>query len=198
MWPMARTAARRQTSGMAEPAPQPYQLASFPALDKPFNTPGEAARAALQALLIHSTATRNEYGGMICRLRGKYYVMPYVEGERNSVSVGQDAPDKGCPIEGAVPVAYYHTHPNVAGAGFTMKPDEMSPEDEAVARGARIDAYMGSISGLYLKFNHKTGKTYVAGPRLINSEPPSPPPAKKPQTRQKGLPPKTIKVAPPL
>jgi hypothetical protein len=177
---------------MADPKPQPYELDSFPKIEQPFDTAEDAARAALQSLLIHSISTRNEYGGMICQWRGKYHVMPYVEGERNSVSVGQDAPDKGCPIEGSTPVAYYHTHPNLEGAGMKMEPDKMSPEDKGVARDANIDAYMGSLTGLFLKYDHRTRTTYSAGKRLVNSVPLPNPPKSKP------LPPRKIRVAPPL
>lgn len=144
----------------------------FPEPDQPFDSADEAARAALQALLVQSIGNRNEFGGMICKFNTKYYVAPYLVGERNSVHPGHRFRNKGCMPVGAeaVAVAYFHTHPNVAGAGMTMKPDEFSSEDIGVANSAEIDAYIGSVSGLFLKFERATQKTYIAGECLRNAE----------------------------
>ncbi|MBJ2157327.1 DUF4329 domain-containing protein [Variovorax sp. IB41] len=144
----------------------------FPEPDQPFDTPEEAARAALQALLVQSIGTRNEFGGVICKFNDKFHVAPYFVGERNSVSPGLRLRNKGCMPVGAeaVAVAYFHTHPNVVGAGMAMQPDVFSDEDIGVANGAEVDAYIGSVSGLFLKFERATQKTYIAGQCLRNAD----------------------------
>ena len=87
---------------MASPtfAPPP-----FPEPDQPFDTPEEAARAALQALLVQSIGNRNEFGGVICKFNNKFHVAPYFVGERNSVSPGLRLRNKGCMPVGAEAVA---------------------------------------------------------------------------------------------
>ena len=144
----------------------------FPKPTQAFDTPEEAARAALQALLRRSIANRNEFGGMICKLGTKFYVSHFNIGERNKVYPGHRDENKGCTPVGAkaVAVAYFHTHPNVAGADMTMKPDEFSSDDTDVAKSAGIDAYIGSVSGLFLKYDRASGKTYIAGECLRNAD----------------------------
>ncbi|MDH6590947.1 hypothetical protein M2165_000836 [Variovorax sp. TBS-050B] len=144
----------------------------FPKPTQPFDTPEEAARAALQALLRQSIANRNEFGGMICRRGTKFYVSHFTIGERNKVYPGHRDENKGCMPVGAkaVAVAYFHTHPNVAGAEMTMLPDEFSSDDVDVAKSAGIDAYVGSVSGLFLKYDRASGKTYIAGECLRNAD----------------------------
>lgn len=149
-----------------------YVSPPFPKPDQAFDTQEAAARAALQALLLQSINNGNEYGGMICKLNTKYYVAPYFIGERNSVDPGHRLVNKGCLPVGAeaVAVAYFHTHPNMARAGMTMKPDEFSEEDIGVAKSVEIDAYIGSVSGLLLKYERAADKTYIAGKCLRNSD----------------------------
>ena len=149
-----------------------YVPPPFPEPTQPFDTAEDAARAALQALLIRSIGNRNEFGGMICKLNTKFYVAPYFVGERNSVDPGHRLLNKGCMPVGAeaVAVAYFHTHPNLVSAEMTMKPDVFSDEDIGVANGVEIDAYIGSVSGLFLKFERATQKTYIAGKCLRNAD----------------------------
>ena len=160
-WQMAACARSRDTPGMdTAPPPFPFEI-------QPFDPPTGAARAALEAVLIESIERRKEFGGMICQWGTKYFAMPPREGDTNTVDVGHRGGNKGCP-EGTSAVAYYHTHPAVKGAGFKMEPNKFSPEDRGVADDFGIDAYVGSVSGLFLKYDHRTKKTAVAGPRLKN------------------------------
>jgi len=188
---MAAAVFSRHTRGMADPLPAP----AFPPAYELFDTVTEAARAALESVLIESIERRKEFGGMICQQGSKFFAMPPREGDTNTVDVGHRLGNKGCP-EGTTAVAYYHTHPAYKGAGMNMKPDRFSPEDRGVANDFGIDAYVGSVSGLFMRYDHRLRKIMVAGPRLRNARD-LPEPVKKPKpkvpTRQRS----TI-AAPPL
>ena len=161
---------------MAEPLPAP----AFPPEYELFNTVTEAARAALESVLIESIERRKEFGAMICQQGNQFFAMPPREGDTNTVDVGHRLGNGGCP-EGTTAVAYYHTHPAYKGAGFNMEPDRFSPEDRGVANDMKIDAYVGSVSGLFLRYDHRMRKIMVAGPRLRNARDlPQPIPVKKP------------------
>ncbi len=170
------------TRAMAEPLPAP----AFPPQYELFGTVTEAARAALESVLIESIERRKEFGGMICQQGNQFFAMPPREGDTNTVDVGHRLGNKGCP-EGTTAVAYYHTHPAYKGAGMNMKPDRFSPEDRGVADDFGIDAYVGSVSGLFLRYDHRLRKIMVAGPRLRNARDlPMPAPPKKRRTTAGG------------
>jgi hypothetical protein len=118
----------------------------------------EAARKALNRILACSISRRKEYGAMICRKAGKYVALKArTQDEPNKVDVGQNEENCGCP-PGATPVAYYHTHPLYSQAGMKADYNEFSDEDIGVANDHKIDAYVGTLDGSFLKYDYKLGK----------------------------------------
>ena len=118
----------------------------------------ETARKALNKILACSIVRRKEYGAMICLKAGQYVAFKArTQDEPNKVDVGQHEDNCGCP-PGSTPVAYYHTHPIASQAGMKADYNEFSDEDIAVATEHRIDAYVGTLDGSFLKYDYKLGK----------------------------------------
>lgn len=118
----------------------------------------EVARKALNKILKDSVTWRIEYGAMICRKAGKYVALKArTQHEPNKVDVGQNEENCGCP-PGWTPVAYYHTHPLYSQAGMKAEYNEFSDDDIDVATGHKIDAYVGTLDGSFLKYDYKLGK----------------------------------------
>ena len=92
------------------------------------------------------------------RKAGKYVALKArTQDEPNKVDVGQNEENCGCP-PGATPVAYYHTHPLYSQAGMKADYNEFSDEDIGVANDHKIDAYVGTLDGSFLKYDYKLGK----------------------------------------
>jgi hypothetical protein len=128
----------------------------------------KTARAALNKTLELSIERRKEYGAMICRQAGKYVAFKArTQDEPNTVDVGQHEENCGCP-PGAIPVAYYHTHPLYSQAGMRASYDEFSDEDKGVAKEHEIDAYVGTLDGSFLKYDRKLDKVLRLRGRLKN------------------------------
>ena len=118
----------------------------------------EVARRALNKVLADSVTWRIEYGAMICRKAGKYVALKArTQHEPNKVDVGQEEENCGCP-PGWTPVAYYHTHPLYSQAGMKAEYNEFSDDDIGVAHDHKIDAYVGTLDGSFLKYDYKLGK----------------------------------------
>lgn len=128
----------------------------------------DVAREALNAILAKSIETRKEYGGVIYQDGSLFRATAARQGEPNSVNVGQNEPNCGCP-EGTQPVAYYHTHPLYKAAGFTALYNEFSDEDKGVANDHKLDAYLGTLDGSFLKYDYRTEKVFRLGGRLKNA-----------------------------
>jgi Domain of unknown function (DUF4329) len=100
---------------------------------------------------------------------GKYVAFKArTQDEPNTVDVGQHEENCGCP-PGAIPVAYYHTHPLYSQAGMRASYDEFSGEDKDVAKEHEIDAYVGTLDGSFLKYDRKLDKVLRLRGRLKNS-----------------------------
>jgi hypothetical protein len=131
--------------------------------------PDKVAWDVLESILVTSIGQRAEYGGMIYMLRGNYHATdPVTQCEPNKVDVGLYKPNKGCP-ENSIPVAYYHTHPILQYAGMHAEYSTFSKdEDLELARSNKIDAYLGTLDGRFLKYDYKINKILPLG-RLNNT-----------------------------
>jgi|SRR5581483_1785712 len=134
------------------------------------------ARKVLSSILVTSIERKREYGGMIYSLRGAYLATePVTSDEAARVDVGLSKPNHGCP-DGATPVAFYHTHPTYSVAGmkgdystFSSDDDDDDTNDDiGLARSNRLDAYLGTLDGSFLKYDHKTQQILRLG-RLPNA-----------------------------
>lgn len=142
-----------------------------------FFSPQGAARHALNWILKRSIEHRHEWGGVICRQRGRYYAMPpQTQKHGNTVDVGLHQPKTICPA-GATLVAYYHTHPNFSLGDLSFDYNHFSEQDMAVTDGGRIEAYLGTVDGSFLKYDpkHPDKPIHLDG-RLRNSDAPEPAP----------------------
>jgi len=127
------------------------------------------AKKALNAILQKSITERCEYGGMIYLLAGEYHANdPRTQGYGNTVNIGQYEANRGCP-DGAMAVAYYHTHPNFSAGGIPMKYNEFSDEDKDLARDLKLDAYLGTLDGSFFLFDPTIGKPIRLPGHLKNS-----------------------------
>jgi hypothetical protein len=135
----------------------------------PSKTPEAAARLALNSILATSIRERAEYGGMIYMERGAYSATAArSQGYGNTVDVGLREDNKGCP-EGTIPVAYYHTHPNVSVGSLPMAYNEFRDDDVAITQDHRIDGYLGTVDGSFFKFDFKNKKLSRLPGRLKNT-----------------------------
>ena len=146
----------------------------------PAKTAEGAARNMLNAYLQESIERRVEYGGIIYKKGGLHHATGPREGYGNTVNNGPREPNLGCP-PGGTPVAYWHTHPTYSVAGFEGKYNEFSDDDKQIARDYGIDAYVGTLDGSFLKYDHKTKQVLRLKGRLKNSDPlpPSPSPRRR-------------------
>ena len=129
----------------------------------------KVAWEVLNSVLVTSIEHKSEYGGMIYMLRGVYHATdPVTQGDPVKVDVGLDRPNNGCPKH-STPVAYYHTHPTYSVAGMRAEYSTFSSdEDLGLARSNRIDAYLGTLDGSFLKYEYKTDRILRLG-RLKNT-----------------------------
>ena len=97
----------------------------------PYDSPDEAARAFSEYIYSSSLYIRHEYGTQIYYFPGDgqtYYYFNYpTEGNPHSVSIGAPVP------EGAIMIAYAHTHPNQ---------NTFSNKDKQVADFYNYDGYV--------------------------------------------------------
>lgn len=115
----------------------------------------QVARDVLNQILATSISERHEYGGMIYQQAGRFHATPpRTQGNPTTVDVGQRNPNKGCPPD-TTPVAYYHTHPTYSVGGIKASYDKFSPEDMSVAEDFKLDAYVGTLDGSFLKYDWK-------------------------------------------
>lgn len=141
--------------------------------DGPFDTPDEAARAALTRVNPQSIKDNLEYSGLIYRgADGKYYYSGPAKGTDQGAQPWKDAPIPS----GTTEVAYYHTHadystvdPTTGAAVRTSDPkkddfnsDNFSATDKRVARQKAItfpsyNGYLGTPSGKFRKYEPATG-----------------------------------------
>lgn len=92
--------------------------------------PDAAARAGFAFIREHHPAyISKEYGGLIYKSCGLYYVSIPQAGAENTVTVRFN------PKNGEV-VGFYHTHPHRESARY------LSPEDKAIGKKFKIDVYM--------------------------------------------------------
>lgn len=135
-----------------------------------FSSVDDAAFAVLNKILPVSVSSRFEYGGMLYALGGLIYAQdPVTQYERTTVNVGHRLPNCGCPA-GSTPKAYYHTHPIYSIGKLKGEYNVFSDEDIEVAKAASIDAYVGTLDGTFLRYDHVQDRVFPMGRRLRNSE----------------------------
>jgi RHS repeat-associated protein len=134
-----------------------------------YDTPDEAAQAAIDENIGTSRKNRQEMGGWIYwvevevviggkKVKKRKYGYTAFSGSQGQINLNARRPKNA--------VAPWHTHPNfdgepVPGSGgkqIFVKPDEPSPDDVYLAGGAPGGyGYIGSITGKSVKYN-KNGK----------------------------------------
>jgi hypothetical protein len=83
--------------------------------------------------------------------------------------VGQWEVNRSCP-EGSIPVAYYHTHPNIKAGKIPMEYNKFSDEDKQLAKDISLYAYLGTLDGSFFIYDYKTDKSIRLPGRLKNTE----------------------------
>ena len=148
-------------------AGSPTQSRSNATSNGPFATADAAARAALTEANPKSIRDNLEYGGLIYEdAKGDYYYSGPVMGSEQGVDPANAAAPAGATI-----VADYHTHadysladPNTGAAIRTSDParddfnsDNFSTQDKRSAKALGYDAYLGTPSGTFRRFDHAYG-----------------------------------------
>ena len=129
----------------------------------------QTAREVLNGILVTSIEHRREYGGMIYLQGGRCHATtPVTQDNPTTVDIGQRGPNRGCP-SGTIPLAYYHTHPTYSVGGFRATYETFSPQDKSVAENCRIDAYLGTLDGSFLKYDWQTKAITRLRGRLKNA-----------------------------
>lgn len=133
----------------------------------PFATPDAAARAALTEANPKSIHDNLEYGGLIYKDdKGDYYYSGPIKGSDQGVD-----PANAIAPNGSTIVADYHTHadysladPNTGAAIRASDPtrddfnsDNFSTQDKRSAKALGYDAYLGTPSGVFRRYDYTNG-----------------------------------------
>lgn len=134
------------------------------------------AKARLDEVLPDSIATGKEKGAVICRdpCTGALSTTTVRTGEtKHTVAVPTYEKNCGCP-ERTTPVAYYHTHPSVAGSqtgtpGNRVASD-FSGDDKDIARDYGLIAYIAQRDGMMWRYRPPVRAFFLDGVRTLQDE----------------------------
>lgn len=111
-----------------------------------------------------------ECGGVLyieggeCKTTGPFW------GDRATptVKIYQYEPNCGCPASGR-PIAYWHTHPRLEGAGLKLAWDRFEGDDVDIADQYKLHGYIGAVDGRLIWYDWTEKKQHTLNGRIRNT-----------------------------
>jgi hypothetical protein len=111
-----------------------------------------------------------ECGGVLdieggeCKTAGPFW------GDRATptVEIYQYEPNCGCPFN-STPVAFWHDHPRLTGAGLPLARDCFEGDDLGIASPYKLHGYIGAVDGRLIWYGWTDRKQHALNGRLPNT-----------------------------